>query len=305
MLCEKPYRQGSQEFPCYVCLPCRINRKRLWTGRLLLEQMQHDDSCFITLTFDEDHIASDFSLHPEDLRNWLKRLRSLLAPVVVRFFAVGEYGDISGRPHYHVVLFGFRPVDHVSPQLQKKLHRRCTCAVCRSWLFGDVDVGNLTPESAAYTAGYLMKYMTKKWDERLEGRHPEFTRMSLRPGIGADAVGEIVRFLSSEEGAKYVSEHHRIPSSIRCNGRRYPIGRYLGGLVLSGLGYPDFRLDSLRARADLELEVFKALPDFEARDLFRRQRQLELDQREVKREVQARNALARVRIAASRKGYGI
>lgn len=305
MLCEKPFRQGGQEFACYVCLPCRINRKRLWTGRLLLEQQMHEESCFVTLTIDEDHVTANRSLVPEDARNWLKRLRALLHPVGIRYFLVGEYGDVTGRPHYHVALFGICPVDHVSPQMQKKLHRRCTCVICRSWMLGDVDVGSLTPESAGYIAGYLMKYMTKKYDERLEGRHPEFTRMSLRPGIGADAVDEIVRFLSSEEGAKYVAANNRIPSCIRVSGRLYPIGRYIGDRILSGLGYPDFRLDSLRARADLELEVFKSLPSYEARELFRKQKLLEFNEREVKRFVQSRIAVTRVRISQSRKGVGI
>lgn len=301
MLCEKPYRQGSQEFPCYVCLPCRINRKRLWTGRLLLENLSHEASCFVTLTYDEDHVPSDGSLVPSDPRNFLKRLRSLLDPLRIRYFLVGEYGERMGRPHYHLIIFGVKPQDHVSPQMQKKLHRRCTCVLCRAWTLGDVDVGEVNPSTAGYIAGYLMKYMTKQWDERLEGRYPEFTRMSLRPGIGADAVEEIIKFLSSEEGAKYVAQHQRIPSCIRVNGRRYPIGRYLGDLVLSGLGYSDFRMDSLRSRIALEVDVFKSLPGYEARELFRRQKSLELQQREVKRAVQARNADTRVRIFNSRK----
>ena len=75
--------------------------------RILLEQLLHEYSSFITLTYSEDSSPDDGSLRPCDLQKWLKRIRRSVVPAKLRFFGVGEYGDKFARPHYHVALFGY------------------------------------------------------------------------------------------------------------------------------------------------------------------------------------------------------
>lgn len=221
MRCGKPYRIGVVEHGCGQCMPCRINRSRLWVARILLESVLHRRSLFVTLTYAPEKLPQGGNLEPVHLQNFMKRLRMEIAPLKVRFYGVGEYGDISKRPHYHVILFGDFPVD----------------AITRSWQYGFVHIGLLTRASAAYTAGYVMKGMTKKDDERLKGLVPEFCRMSLRPGIGAGATKEMIRQLTTEAGCKALVALGDVPMTVRIGGAMFPLGRYLRRVTREGVGW--------------------------------------------------------------------
>lgn len=65
----------------------------------MLEAAQYEDNCFITLTYDDEHLPLGMSLVPKDLQDFLKRFRSRIAPIKVRYYGVGEYGDQTQRPH--------------------------------------------------------------------------------------------------------------------------------------------------------------------------------------------------------------
>lgn len=217
-MCLRPYRQGVMEFGCSQCMPCRLNRRRLWTGRLLLEQQSHAASSFVTLTYADEYLPSDGSLSARAVQLFLKRLRNHVGPV--RYFAVGEYGGLSDRPHYHVALFG--TADEV--------------AVQRSWPSGFTYVGSLTAHSAAYIAGYVTKKMTHASDERLAGRAPEFARMSLRPGIGALAVeAQLAASYVSRRGARALAHAGDVVGRFRSEGS-WPLGRYLKGKLRDAVG---------------------------------------------------------------------
>lgn len=222
LLCSRPYREGVQEYGCGQCLPCRINRRRVWTSRLVLESYLHKFSWFVTLTYAPEHLPKDGSVSPRALQLFMKRLREKCSPEKVRFYGVGEYGDRSGRPHYHLVLYGLR-----DPQL---------CGL--AWPFGLVHVGSVTHQSAAYVVQYTCKGMTKHEDSRLEGRHPEFARMSRRPGIGADAVSVIAAALKTGGGRAAVEQLGDVPGAIRAAGRMWPLGRYLLNRLRAANGIP-------------------------------------------------------------------
>lgn len=223
MLCSKPYRVGVAEYGCGQCMRCRLNRRREWTGRLLLEASCHEfPSWFVTLTYDEEHLPQDGSLVPRHLQLFLKRLRARVHPVRVRFFGVGEYGDKSERPHYHLALFGLPDPSCIQD----------------CWCLGFVHVGSLTRESAAYLCSYTLKKMTRPDDVRLGGRHVEFARMSLRPyGIGGAATAALAGAVVSRSGSRFVVEHGDVPGQIRSDGRKWPIGRYLRGRLRDAVGY--------------------------------------------------------------------
>lgn len=217
MKCVKPFGL----FGCGQCMPCRINRRRLWTGRILLEASQHAYSTFLTLSYNEDSCPSE--LVPSDLALFWKRLRYELG-FKIRYFAVGEYGEKTGRPHYHAIVFGM-PFTAVK--------------VCeKAWPLGFVFLGEVTPASAAYVTGYVSKKMTSYEDPRLEGRHPEFARMSLRPhGIGKLAASEIAVGLTASGGSKALAKLRDVPSEIRFGGRKYPLGRYLRNAMREAVGW--------------------------------------------------------------------
>ncbi len=71
---------GAIPFPCGQCLPCRINKRRVGTYWLMLELFCHDLSCFVTLTYDDEHISENHSLVKRDVQLFMKRLRKAFEP---------------------------------------------------------------------------------------------------------------------------------------------------------------------------------------------------------------------------------
>jgi len=242
---------GNSVFPCGQCLACKINKRREWTNRLILETHLHTHNSFVTLTYSNDALLKtqpeDWSslapatLIPLHLQLWLKRLRKAISPLKIRFFAVGEYGDdrpeIShwGRPHYHAALFGF-PGCHYGATRDRRPGWPPCCPQCElvstTWGHGLIHIGEITPESAQYIAGYTLKKMTGKDDNRLFGRHPEFIRMSRQNGgLGQPMMKQIATL-----GMDPVTGD--VPSSVRHGKKILPLGRYLKNELRKAHGLP-------------------------------------------------------------------
>lgn len=181
--------------PCGQCIGCRLERSRQWAVRCMHESSMHEFNSFVTLTYDDDHIPSDMSLNYRHFQLFMKRVRARFR-ARVRFYMCGEYGEVYKRPHYHACLFGLRP-DDLYPWRKSgagfQLYR--SPVMEDLWRFGSVEVGDVTFESAAYVARYIMKKVTGDRAEahysavdgdtgEIFSRVPEFTRMSLKPGIG-------------------------------------------------------------------------------------------------------------------------
>lgn len=201
----------------------------------MLEAAQYQDNSFLTLTYRDEALPLTQSgmstLAPEHLRNFLKRLRTSIAPTRLRFYAAGEYGEQTWRPHYHVALFNFptcirgrtkRRIGSGAP-VPESCCSRCQL-VYEKWSYGNVDLGILETASAQYVAGYVTKKLTRFDDARLLGRHPEFSRQSNRPGIGADAMHEVASVLMQ---FNLDTTEPDVPSALRHGSRTLPLGRYL------------------------------------------------------------------------------
>lgn len=293
MLCSKPYRQGVAEFGCGQCLPCRFNKKRLWAGRLVLESFLHPASHFVTLTYDDLHVPKDGSVRPRELQLFLKRLRERSGERV-RYYGVGEYGDLTQRPHYHLALFGLESaLEHYSPGDAEVFGLPpCGCVLCVSWARGGVDRGDLTPESAAYIAGYIAKGLTADDHPELGERYQEFSRMSRKPGIGADAVPALAKAISDAGRRDYQEGVREVPSQYRQEKRLRPLGRYLGRRFREALGVSDETHASHVERHWQELQSDLQAPGARAK-------------RESERTAVGLSALAKYKIANSKKGIGI
>lgn len=279
MKCRNPYlnRQGML-FPCGQCMPCRVNRRREWTHRIMLEKNLHPVSCFVTLTYEEKHLPMSASGYPTlsrlHLQLWLKRFRVEIAPLKIRFYACGEYGEKTQRPHYHLALFNFpmcmagRTIRDV--RTNRPMAWKC-CSVCqviyKTWGMGDVDVGELTTESAQYVAQYVTKKMTKPDDERLNGRYPEFSQPSLRGGgIGAGFMKHVAKAICEQE-VDLVAEQGDVPSSLRHGKRIMPLGRYLRRRLRKEVGLdekaPQSTIDEAQARLqDMRDHAFETSQSF-------------------------------------------
>lgn len=218
MQCLEPFRIGVEEYRCSQCDACLAYRRRTWASRLCLEAGLHKESSFVTLTYADD----PWTLSIADYQGFLKRLRYYYEPPL-RYFIAGEYGDISWRPHYHAMLFNF-------PAQREDL-------VQQAWPHGFVQVRPFTMQRAMYIAGYVLKKMTRDDDPRLEGRLPEFSRMSLRPGIGAGAADRIAQFYSTRVGAQELAFKGDVEACTRMDGQHWPLGRYLRGRIRDVVGF--------------------------------------------------------------------
>lgn len=270
MLCHKPYMVGNLiPVGCGGCMSCRISRHRLWTHRILLESYKHEFNCFVTLTYRPEKLPMGGTLVPSHPRNWIKRLRKSLWPRRLRYYLVGEYGEISQRPHYHAALFGCGLSD--------------TQTIEDTWGDGYAYVGTLTKDSAQYIARYVTKRLNGK-DERsldiLKGRYPEYARMSLKPGIGAEAMKDLGDLLTTDQGIDLMETHGQdVPTCVQQGKRKLPLGRYLRKKLREKVGDEDEMRQLSKEECTKEMlqvreEARKAEPINERKDF----RQILLDE---------------------------
>lgn len=175
------------DLPCGQCIGCRLERSRQWAVRLVHESKFWRRNSFLTLTYDDRHMPVGGTLVKRDFQLFMKRLRKARAEPL-RFYACGEYGPTTLRPHYHAILFNCSFPDGI-------LHSRNDRDQCyyRSdelnglWDKGHCLISDVTFDSAAYVARYCVKKVTgDRADSHYAGREPEFALMSRRPGIGSD-----------------------------------------------------------------------------------------------------------------------
>lgn len=178
--------------PCGQCVGCRLERSREMAVRIMHEASMWDDCCFVTLTYDE---LESYSLVYRHFQLFMKKLRKKYVQHI-RFFMCGEYGDQFGRPHFHACLFGVSFPDREYLRTLPSGFKIYRSAILESiWTKGYSSIGDVTFDSAAYVARYCMKKVTGNnahihynrvhpvtgEDVQLE---PEFSHMSLKPGIG-------------------------------------------------------------------------------------------------------------------------
>lgn len=150
----------------------------------------HDQTCFITLTYSDEHLPADMSLDIKELQRFKKTFRKHLERnengKTIRFFECGEYGDETRRPHYHAIIFGYDFPDKKFYRYSKSGEPLYTSSLLeRVWGKGHCPIGAVTFESAAYVARYQLDKRTGPLaKDHYAGRKPEFANMSRRPGIG-------------------------------------------------------------------------------------------------------------------------
>lgn len=182
------------QLPCGQCIGCRLDHSIQWTTRILHESIFHRDNCFLTLTYNDENLPPSQSISKREVQLFLKRLRKHLHPRKIRYYACGEYGGQTLRPHYHLIVFGYYP-DDLKPF--KEGSRRGTSKTIENlWGLGFIQVGPVDVETAKYTAGYVTKKIKgPKAPEHYLRVHrdtgeivsvlPEFAVMSRNPGLGA------------------------------------------------------------------------------------------------------------------------
>lgn len=183
----------SIQVPCGQCIGCRLAYSQAWAARCFHEMRMHEKNCFVTLTYSDDNvpwsnITGEQTLVKRDLQLFWKSLRKAHPDIKIRYFAAGEYGDITNRPHYHAIIFGFDFDDKKLYKLSKMgFPYYISDELDRIWKLGQCTVANVSFDTCAYVARYVVKKLNGELGrEKYEGIEKEFCCMSRRPGIGAD-----------------------------------------------------------------------------------------------------------------------
>lgn len=180
------------ELECRKCLPCRLNIAREKAVRCVKEAEMHKQNIFLTLTYAPEHLKSE-KLQYLDFQLFMKSLRELHTrdvtdpelkkEMAISYMVTGEYGDLNKRPHWHALLFNYRPSDELLLRITDRGDRVYTSqTLSRLWGKGLIEYGEVTMESAGYTARYAAKKLVHGQDHEHDF-HP-IHKTSSRHAIG-------------------------------------------------------------------------------------------------------------------------
>lgn len=192
--------------PCGQCIGCRLDKSRTWANRMMMELEYHDIAYFLTLTYNDDNVPLVYyqtdddgvvdtaykagTLVPKHLQDFIKRLRdqqSYHHNRRIMYYACGEYGSETHRPHYHLTVYDVF-FDDLEPLGKSKdgFQYYVSPTLERLWPYGYSMICNVTWETCAYIARYVTKKQYGKNAEFYDTFNiiPEFSRMSLKPSIG-------------------------------------------------------------------------------------------------------------------------
>lgn len=193
------------QLPCGKCLACRLEYARSWAIRCMHEaQMHGQNNIFVTLTYSDEHLKSP-KLNYEDFQLFMKRLRKTQNEPI-GFFVTGEYGEQTKRPHWHAILFGYRPrgwvpsIEESEVQIKRNPDVRLkyktqqghnvyeSGSLTRLWGKGIAEYGEVTLDSANYVARYAAKKIVhgdnKKVKEADDHDYQPISKKSSKHAIG-------------------------------------------------------------------------------------------------------------------------
>lgn len=254
--------------PCGKCIGCRLEYSRQWANRCMLELQYHASAYFVTLTYDDYSVPISYYPDPNtaeampsmtlckrDLQLFLKRLRFKFSDQSIRFFACGEYGPATWRPHYHIILFGLKLPDLV-PTMQLRGNQYYQSKMLEDvWsqtvpltgdrkLIGLISISDVTWETCAYTARYITKKLNGAAAQFYSdfSLQPPFVQMSRRPGIARQWY---------EDHPNY-HDYDYINLKTERGGKKIHAPRYYDKLY--DVDYPDEskRIKDIRKRLSLE-----------------------------------------------------
>ena len=72
---ETPFGENITAIPCGKCEGCQVDKANDWSTRAILEASQYKDNCFLTLTYDNEHLPKNSSLEKKEIQKFMKKLR--------------------------------------------------------------------------------------------------------------------------------------------------------------------------------------------------------------------------------------
>lgn len=150
-------------------MECRLKNSRETAIRCVHEASLHGkNNCVITLTYAPEHLPANGSIEPAHAVKFIKDLRAAEDyragkggedPRRFKTYGCAEYGEQRGRPHYHIILFGYTFLDQVEDPRTPGYYS--SDILTQIWGRGQTQIMDLTFESAAYVARYITKKLTE------------------------------------------------------------------------------------------------------------------------------------------------
>ena len=233
-------------FPCGQCLMCRINKRRSWVARNMLEHLFKGSGAMVTLTYNDENLPLTLEYIPTLKMKHIQKFQKLYKYYAEKMFGkeyaknlsfhnAREYGECGNRPHYHVLVHGSNRSE------AKRIAEK-------AWKKGFIHVGDITPQSIEYVCGYISDKI-KKEDENypslMPGQEQEGGTMSRRPGLGYGAIQKIAEAVKKSgvplknvrpADIEHVVNSREFEQTLRFRGKKYPWPRYVLDKVCEFLG---------------------------------------------------------------------
>lgn len=236
--CVFPKALSQGVVSCGRCIACRVKAGRKWTGRLLLESFQSPFNWFATLTYAPGSlpVTADgrMTLQPQHVVQLQKRLQKRLGRCP-RFFLVGEYGELGGRPHYHACYFG------VEENMSQILNDEWAAH------HGFVSVSFLNLARMKYVVGYTTKKLIGA-DLDAKGPVAILRRSSRGPALGdAYLMAKIAPYYSTAAGRAAIRAYGDVGASFRFDGQSWALSNRHVRMLRAAAGLPVLKRDVVAA----------------------------------------------------------
>lgn len=190
---REKFKEDVITIPCGKCESCKINYRNEWATRLVNEKDYHKEALFLTLTYEKNP-----KLKKQDIKEFIKKLK------IKTYLAAGEYGEKTGRAHWHAIIYSDEEIDDV--KRNNTLNRLESKKISKAWEHGFVEIGECNEASANYTCGYTIK------------KAGETNQIIMSPGIGRKyALDNLERLKTT--------------NNIIINGRKKPLPRYYKKII--------------------------------------------------------------------------
>lgn len=230
-MCDSPFYKKPKgylnylELPCGKCPVCKRRRVNQWVFRLQEENKVSSSAYFITLTYDTKHVPITnkgfMTLFKKDYQDFMRRIRGYQKGTKIKYYACGEYGSATMRPHYHAIIFNVQDVEYIR----------------KAWTKGITDIGTVTDASIAYTCKYIDKphvIPVHRNDDRIK----EFSLMSQ--GLGKS-------YIEDSDNVKWHKDDLRRNYVVKKGGIKVAMPRYYRKKI-----FDDYELKIQRANAQNE-----------------------------------------------------
>jgi hypothetical protein len=209
-----------------------------------------ESAYFLTLTYSPEnvplvkqwHMYMAMTLQKKDIQDFNKRLRLAIMQEDTRYlkqsektgnwspkyryFACGEYGPQTERPHYHIIAYNIPHEYFIWDSIHEKYYSK---ELEKIWGKGTIEVAEITHGRAHYVTKHHM-FPLDNLSQRLGSRERPFAIMSTKPGIGLNYIDDDI--------TDYFLRTKNSYATLK-NGARSPLGRYYKEKIREAISDPE------------------------------------------------------------------